>query len=414
MEPLASYLRPKSIKDIVGQKQLLDKNGVIQRMVQAKFTSNLIFYGPPGVGKTSFANALANDLGKKVYNFNAGIDKKEKLDKILKESSVEDPAIIVIDEVHRMNQQKQDILLEYMEKGQVIVYFTTTENPYFVINPAIRSRSTILELNPISTDDIFDFLKEKIKNKEISLDIEDEPLMLLAEMSSGDLRVAINKIELLTKLYQNTKIDISIIKKIFDNRGNQMGSKYGDTFHDLKSALQKSIRGSDVDASLYYFARLLELGEYEALMRRMIVMSYEDIGLANPAVPQHVVTATQAFRQLGMPEGLLPLGLAICEMALSEKSNSSALASWAAQADVKKGKVYDMPSYLKDAHYASASKLNRGVGYKYPHDYPNAYVKQQYLPDQLKDRKYYNPKTTSAYERKVNALYEQFKNPVKK
>jgi len=368
--PLANLLRPQTISEIVGQERLLQPDGLIRRMVDQQFTSNLIFYGPPGVGKTSFASALAHDLKREPFFFNAAIDKKEKLDKILN-TSTEQTKIIIIDEVHRMNQNKQDLLLEHMETGAVICYFTTTENPYFTINPAIRSRATILELIPISPEDIFNFFKKAMDEGKIKLQIQDEPLRALAQMSGGDLRVALNKAELLMRLYPDEPIDLTLIQRIFDSKANLSGSKSGDTIYDLKSALQKSVRGSDVDAALYWFARMLEGGDYEALLRRMTIMAYEDIGMANPAVPVHVFTACEAFRQVGMPEGIIPLGLAIVEMSLSEKSNSAYMATLAAQKAVKDGMIFDIPVYLKDAHYASAKKMQRGVGYKYPHNYEN-------------------------------------------
>jgi len=248
--PLANLLRPQTISEIVGQERLLQPDGLIKRMVDQQFTSNLIFYGPPGVGKTSFASALAHDLHREPFFFNAAIDKKEKLDKILN-TLTEQTKIIIIDEVHRMNQNKQDLLLEHMETGAVICYFTTTENPYFTINPAIRSRATILELTPISSEDIFNFFKKQMASGRIKLQIQDEPLRALAQMSGGDLRVALNKAELLMRLYVDEPIDLNLIQRIFDSKANLSGSKAGDTIYDLKSALQKSVRGSDVDAALY-------------------------------------------------------------------------------------------------------------------------------------------------------------------
>jgi len=409
MKPLASLLRPQTIDDIVGQENLLQSQGLVRKMVEKKFVSNLIFYGPPGVGKTSFATALAKDLAYDVVYFNASIDKKDKIDKILAKTD-DQKQILVIDEVHRMNQNKQDLLLEHMENGNIVCFFTTTENPYFTINPAIRSRSTILELKRISEDDIFNYLKGKIVKKEIDLfGISDEPLRLLAEMSAGDLRVAINKIELLMNLYADEKIDINLIKRIFDSKANIQGSKSGDIHHDLKSALQKSIRGSDVDAALYWFARMVEAGDFEALMRRMSIIAYEDIGLANPAIPGRVFLACETFRQVGFPEGIIPLGLAIVEMTLSEKSNSAYSATLSAIKAVETGKNFDVPDHLKDSSYKSAKKLKRGIGYKYPHDYPNSYVEQQYLPDEIKDIKFYQPKITSIYEKKVYQIFESFK-----
>ncbi|KAF5295738.1 hypothetical protein FQA39_LY12911 [Lamprigera yunnana] len=320
--------------------------------------------------KTSFASALANDLGIEHGFFNASYDKKETLTKLIEKAITSDRFIIIIDEIHRLNKDKQDILLEYMEKGNIYLFATTTENPFFVINPAIRSRGQIIELKPITKDDMVIFIKNLINSKKISIEINDDALDYLCYASTGDVRSLINNIELFETLYQGQKVTLELISELIPYAKNPSGA-YGDDFHDLKSALQKSIRGSDVDAALYYFARLAEIGDFETLMRRMTIMAYEDIGLANPMVPLRVSAACDAFRQIGMPEGIIPLGLAIVEMALSEKSNSAYLATQQAIKDVRNGLVHNVPDYLKDSHYASAKKLNRGIGYKYAHDYEN-------------------------------------------
>ncbi|QHX35783.1 recombination factor protein RarA [Spiroplasma sp. TIUS-1] len=408
MKPLAYLLRPESIKDIIGQKHLLNKDGLISRMIENKFCTSLIFYGPSGTGKTTFAIALAKDLGIKYDMFNASYDKKEKLNKIIDRAINEENFILIIDEIHRMNKDKQDILLEYIEKGNVKLFATTTENPYFVINPAIRSRANIIELKRIDSSDMFSYIKKLIKDNVIDLKIEDIALEHLCEISSGDVRSLINSLELFLKLYPSQEIKAEDVIKIVPNAKNPSGA-YGDDFHDLKSALQKSIRGSDVDAALYYFARLYEIGDYETLMRRMVIMAYEDIGMANPSIPPRVLQATNAFRQIGFPEGIIPLGLAIVDMALSEKSNSAYLATTDAVKDVQEGLIYDVPDHLKDAHYKSATKLGRGIGYKYAHNYKNDWVEQQYLPNEIKDKKYYKNKPHSAYEKRVYDLYLKMK-----
>lgn len=407
-EPLAFMLRPQSIVDIVGQPQVLGQAGLIKRMVKYQFPTSLIFYGPPGTGKTSFAIALARDLNLPYATFNATLDKKEKLSKIIEASQKAGQFVVIIDEIHRMNKDKQDLLLEHLENGKLTVFFTTTENPFFVINPAIRSRAHIVRVEPIRQIEMFDHLKKLINQGRIKLNITDEALHYLTKLAAGDLRNAINNLELLINLYPRKKIDLAFVSEVIP-LAQIKGAHYGDDIADLKSALQKSVRGSDVDAALYYFGRIAVMGDFESLMRRMVVMAYEDIGLANPDVPMHVVTATEAFRQLGTPEGLIPLGLAIVEMALSEKSNSAYLATQAAVKDLESGHSYQIPAHLRDTHYKSAKKLGHGQGYKYPHDYPNDWVAQDYLPKELKAVKYYHPKIHNAYEREVWRLYQQMK-----
>ncbi|AUF83624.1 replication-associated recombination protein A [Mesoplasma syrphidae] len=407
-QPLAFLLRPKSVNDIIGQTHILGPNDMIIKMIEKKFCTSLIFYGPSGTGKTTFAVALAEDLNIAYDTFNATYDKKERLTKIVNRAIDEPNFILIIDEIHRMNKDKQDILLEYMEKGNIKLFATTTENPFFVINPAIRSRANIIELKRVEAGEMFKYVKKLIANKTIKLSINDEALNYLCNLASGDVRTLINSLEIFVKLYSEQNIDINLVLKAVPNAKNPSGA-YGDDIHDLKSAFQKSVRGSDVDAALYYFARLYEIGDYETLMRRMLIIAYEDIGMANPTLPPRILMATNAFRQLGFPEGIIPLGLAVIEMALSEKSNSAYLAVKQAHSDIQNGLVYDMPDYLKDAHYKSAKKLNRGIGYKYAHDYPNDWVDQQYLPNEIKDIKYYKNKSHSSYEKKVYELYLKMK-----
>ncbi|ASZ09174.1 replication-associated recombination protein A [Mesoplasma chauliocola] len=406
--PLAYLLRPQSTSEIIGQKHLLKEEGLIKRMIGNNFCRSLIFYGPSGVGKTSFAMALANDLNIEYDIFNASFDKKENLTKIIDKAINKERFILVIDEIHRLNRDKQDILLSFMEKGNVYLFATTTENPFFTINPAIRSRATILELKRVNHDDAFEFINKLISDKKVKLNIKTEALKYLCELNSGDIRSLLNNVELFNSLYKDEEVTIDLISTVISQGKNPSGST-GDDFHDLKSALQKSVRGSDVDAALHYFSRLLSIGDYETLMRRMVIMAYEDIGLANPTLPPRVMQACEAFRQIGMPEGIIPLGLVIIEMALSQKSNSALMAANKAFEDVKNGMAYDVPSHLKDNHYKSAIKLNRGVNYLYPHVEEKGWIAQQYLPDEIKNIKYFKPKTNSSYERKLWTLYEEMK-----
>ncbi|AVN63785.1 AAA family ATPase [Mesoplasma florum] len=406
--PLAYLLRPKTTSEIIGQENLLKEDGLIRKMISNNFCRSLIFYGPSGVGKTSFAIALANDLNIEYDLFNASYDKKENLTKIIDKAINKERFILIIDEIHRLNRDKQDILLNFMESGNVYLFATTTENPFFTINPAIRSRATILELKRVSHDESFAFVNKLIKDKKVDINIKPESLKYLCELNSGDIRSLLNNIELFHNLYIGEEITIDLISSIISQGKNPSGAT-GDDFHDLKSALQKSVRGSDVDASLHYFSRLLSIGDYETLMRRMVIMAYEDIGLANPSLPPRVMQACDAFRQIGMPEGIIPLGLVIIEMALSQKSNSALMASGKAFEDVKNGMAYEVPPHLKDNHYKSAVKLNRGVNYLYPHVEEKGWVAQQYLPNEIKNIKYFKPKTNSAYERKLWSLYEGMK-----
>ncbi|MFB0638260.1 replication-associated recombination protein A [Candidatus Phytoplasma solani] len=412
-EPLAFTLRPTTINQIIGQNHLInDQNGIISKMIKNNFVSSLIFYGEPGTGKSSMAQALANDLKLEYIIFNAEIDKKTKLEKIIESASLNSNLILIVEEIHRMNKDRQDILLQYLENGHLIMFACTTENPYFVINPAIRSRANIIKLERITALQMATGLQKIIINKKLPLTIKTEALMLICQLSSGDLRIAINTLELCLKLYPEKEINNTIVNNFFPF-ANLVNFKDADEHHNLKSALQKSIRGSDVDAALHYFVRLLLSGDHEALLRRMLITAYEDVGLANPAVILHVKTAIDAFRQIGLPEGRIPLGLAIVEMCLSEKSNSAYLATNQAYKDVLNGKVPPIPSHLHDTSYASAKKLNNGVGYRYPHHFENDYVKQQYLPKELQGSIYYRPKLHNEYEKRINELYKRFKQNTK-
>ncbi|KAF5298097.1 hypothetical protein FQR65_LT19618 [Abscondita terminalis] len=373
-------------------------------MIEKNYITNIIFYGVPGIGKTSLAQAICYDLGYDFVVFNASNDNKEKL-KSFVEKNEEKKMILIIDEIHRMTKNIQDFLLEYIEKNTFIIFATTTENPFFVVNPAIRSRCQILELNEISNNEMVIGLKNVFKQNQIFLNIDDDAFKYVCQLSSGDLRVAINYFEILLNLYNDNKIDLNIISKVIQ-KAHLRGYKDGDDHFDILSAFHKSLRGSDVDASLHYFARLLESNDMEGLFRRMIMVAYEDIGLANPMIAVRVKTAIDNFRQVGMPEGRLILGMAVIEMALSEKSNSVISSVDTAIQDIHKGKSFNIPSHLKDNHYSSAHKLNRGVNYKYPHDYQNHFIEQQYLPDSLLSTKYFEF-NNSTYEKKIQKIQYQ-------
>lgn len=406
LEPLATILRPKTLTDIIGQTHLVNsKNGVIFKIIAKKFLPSMILYGLPGTGKTSLAQVIAQDLKIPFTIFNAATDKKQDLEKIIILAKKEKNYLLIIEEIHRMNRDRQDLLLQYLEQGIFILIACTSENPYFVVNPALRSRCLMIELKPINDQEMFDGLKKVIaENKIFKVKITDEALKMICRLASGDLRVAINILELTNNLYPEVEITVKLITNLVP-QANLWNFKEGNEHHDLKSALQKSIRGSDVDAAIYYLARLLATGDYEALLRRLLITAYEDIALANPAICLRVQGAINAFRQIGMPEGIIPLGLVVVEMTLSEKSNTTNEAIQKAYHDVLQGKIYPIPEYLR-----SGVEFNKKKTYKYPPNFKNSYVKQQYLPNELKQVKYYIPKVESTYERKINQLYKQFTN----
>ncbi|WP_027123769.1 replication-associated recombination protein A [Mycoplasmoides pirum] len=395
---LANKMRPKTIKNVFGQDHLLNSNGILTRMVKAKKPFSLIFYGKPGIGKSTLAISLANDLKVPYQIFNAANDNKEKLNNILSIAKISKSYIIILEEIHQLNRDKQDILLSALEQGQIFMFATTTENPFFVINPAIRSRCQILQLKPLTNDQVFEGLKKLINDLKIK-NIDSEILKNISYKVQGDLRAALNIIDVIVNLYSDKKID----KKILDNITNESyitNSHYDDEFHNLKSALHKSIRGSDVDASLHYLARLILSHDLVSISRRLIMVAYEDIGLANPNLCMRTYLGLQAAKEVGFPEASTILGNLVIELALSPKSNSAYLAINDALTDASSGNSYEIPKHLWDSHYASSYKL--GVkGYKYPHDYKNAWVEQQYLPNEIIDKQYYFPTEHSINEKKL-------------
>lgn len=403
-KPLANTIRPKSINEIAGQKHLLSDNSLITKMIKNKKIYSLIFYGPPGIGKTTMALAICNDLKIPYAIFECGIDSKQKLLQLIDLAKHSDDYVIICEEIHRLNKDKQDILLPYIEKGIVNIFCTTTENPYFVVNPAIRSRCQILEFKPLQSSDMFIYLKKLISSGKINLDISDELLKKLTNHTNGDFRSTINLIDLLVNLYQDTKITNEILSQVIQNKFI-IASHYGDAHYDLLSAFHKSLRGSDPDAAIYYLAQLLVQGDFKSLDRRLIACVYEDVGLANPQLCNRVVNGVQAAEIVGFPENKQIYANLVIEICLSPKSNSAICAITEALKDVESGKIYSIPNYIKDAHYKSAAKLNH-KGYKYPHDY-GGYVKQQYLPNELKNKKYYK-QLTNGVEEKLNSWLKLF------
>ena len=399
-QPLAYTLRPKSIKDCIGQQHLIGTNCLLTKMVKKKQPINLIFYGYPGTGKTTLATALCLDMNLPHQTFNAAIDKKENLTKIIQLAKLStSPYVVIVEEIHRLNKDKQDILLPYLENGSIIMFACTTENPYFTINPAIRSRCLIAHLNLITPNELFTWLKSKINLGILPNNITNNIVKEIAYYCNGDVRSALNIIDIINQFYSNEKIDNKILQHILLSP-TILASSYGDEYYDMLSAFHKSMRGSDVNASIYYLARLLTTSDLISITRRMIACAYEDIGLANPSLCSRVVIAAQAVDRLGIPECNQILADLVIEMCLSPKSNSGYLAINAAINDLNSGKYYEIPNHLKDNNYASHEKLGN-IGYIYPHDYPNHWVEQEYLPKQLKDKKYYIA-ANNENERKIN------------
>lgn len=396
-EPLANKLKPKKIDEIIGQEHLVKKDKIIYNMVKNKKIFSMILYGKPGIGKTSIAYAIAGELNEKIRYLNATVNNKKDFDIVVEEAKMYNGLILIMDEIHRLNKDKQDLLLPYLENGLITIIGMTTSNPYHSINPAIRSRCQIFELKPLSNDDIKKGIKRAIESNILeNINIDEKTIDYIVKLSNGDLRYAYNLLEVAFYTSSNKNITIDNIKQI-NNKPAYIDDKNGDSHYDLLSAFQKSIRGSDVNASIYYLARLIHAGDFDSIYRRLSVICYEDIGLANPSMGPKVYAAIQACERLGMPELIIPLANVVIELALSPKSNSAYLAINNALNDIENGNAKNMPKHINSSAF----------GYKYPHDYKNGYVKQQYLPDELTNRKYYIPKTTSKYESLLKDAYKK-------
>lgn len=398
-KPLALKLAPKSLKDIYGQSHLIGNNKIISNMVNNKKIFSMILYGKPGIGKTSIANAIVNELGFRYRFLNATINNKKDLDIVIEEAKMYDGIILIMDEIHRLNKDKQDILLPQLESGLITLIGLTTSNPYHSINPAIRSRCQLFELKDLELKDIVKALNMAVKSQYLEgIKIDENTINYIASLSGNDLRFAYNLLEVAYSTSNNKIIDIDQIKKI-NNKPVFIHDKNEDGYYDVLSAFQKSIRGSDVDASLHYLARLIAAGDLDSIYRRMSVIAYEDIGLANPSIGPKVIAAIQAAELVGLPEARIPLGTIVTEMALSPKSNTAHIALDRALEDVETGRAGAVPSHIK----------TNSNDYKYPHDYPNAYVVQQYLPDNLKNKKYYIPKD-KGYEQNIKYVYDKLES----
>lgn len=390
IKPLALKLAPTTLSEVIGQKHLLGDNKILSNLVKNKKIFSMILYGKPGIGKTSIANAIVKDLGVHARMLNATSNNKHDFDIVVEEAKMyEDGLILIMDEIHRLNKDKQDLLLPNLESGLITLIGMTTSNPYHSINPAIRSRCQLFELVELTQDDILIGLKRAIKHPDLEgIVIDEDSLSYIANLASSDLRYAYNLLEIAYYSSDTKKITIEHLKSI-NNKPAFFHDKNADGYYDVLSAFQKSIRGSDVDASLHYLARLIVAGDLDSIYRRMSVIAYEDIGLANPTIGPKVMAAISASELVGLPEARIPLAEVIIEMALSPKSNTAEKAIDLALEDVETGRSGPIPDYL------------RGGGtpvYKYPHDYKGSFVPQQYLPDNLKKKKYYKGKNESKYE----------------
>lgn len=396
MDLLQNQLRPNKLKDVIGQNHLIGDGKILTNLVKNKKIFNMIFYGKSGTGKTTIAHALINELKKDYRILNATINNKRDFDIVFEEAKMYGNIILVIDEIHRMNKDKQDLLLSYLENGLITLIGLTSANPYHSVNPAIRSRCQILEIKPIENEDIETAIK-KIKTVYKDLQLDKKTIAYIVSLSNGDLRYAYNLVEFCYYSY-GPEFNEEKIREINTNPNLSIDKNDSD-YYDTISAFQKSVRGSDVDASVHYLAKLIERGDYDIIYRRMLAMCYEDIGLANPSMGPKVIAAIEAAERLGFPELVLPLSNAVIDMALSPKSNSAYIAINAALNRIREGKTGNVPNNIS----------NHPDNYLYPHDYPPYYyIKQQYLPTKNKTDIYYKPKINK-YEIEMKKFNEKKK-----
>ena len=398
MRPLADILRPNKLEDVVGQKHLIARGKILFNLIKHGKIFSMILYGPCGTGKTTLAYTIVNELDLKYEFLNAVINSKKDLDEVIDKARVSGGIVLIMDEIHRLNKDKQDLLLPYLENGLITLIGLTTANPYHSINPAIRSRCQLFEVKMLSEDDIKEALNKAVEYLD-KIDISDDAISYIARLSGGDLRYAYNLLEVVYYASDDFKIDLDDVKKI-NNKPSLYIDKNDDGYYDVISALQKSIRGSDVNAALHYLARLIVAEDLDIIFRRLSVIAYEDIGLANPAIGPRLEAAIKAAERVGLPEARIPLGEIVIDMTLSPKSNSAHVALDNAISDVRMGHVGKVPDHIK----------TNSKDYKYPHNYKGSYVKQQYLPDELVGRKYYIPKTTSKYEANLKNIYDKINN----
>ena len=425
--PLAKRLRPTTLDEVVGQKHIIGKDKLLYRAIEADKLSSIIFYGPPGTGKTTLAMVIANTTSSVFTSLNATTAGKKDMEQVVKEAKdnygmYQKKTILFVDEIHRFNKAQQDYLLPFVEDGTIILIGATTENPYFEVNGALISRSHIFRLEPLEKDDIKELIKKAVYDVEKGMgayhaQIDEEALEFLADMSEGDARSALNAIELgilTTRPSEDEKIHITlaIAEECIQRRAVRY-DKDGDNHYDTISAFIKSMRGSDPDAVVYYLAKMLQAGESVTFIaRRIMICASEDVGIADPQAIQVAVACAQAVERVGMPEAQIILANAAIYVAGAPKSNAVTNAIFGAIDTVRNQKTGAVPPHLRDAHYKGSKELGH-VGYQYPHDYPGHFVKQQYLPDEIKDSRFYHP-TKNGYEGHVrehlNHLYGDYEN----
>lgn len=404
-KPLAYRLRPESLDDIIGQQHLVGEKGIIRKCLEKGTIFSSIFFGPPGIGKTTLAEVIAKELHRPCRRFNAVTGNKKDLDAIFVEADLSGQLILICDEVHRLNKDKQDLLLPHVEKGNIILIGCTTANPYHSINPAIRSRCHLFELKALSRDDVKQALLKAISNKDglnDSCTISDDALRLIAEVANGDIRFALNVLELSSFICQNNKIEVEDVKEQC-KVANQRTFASEDGHYDLLSALQKSIRGSDVNGALYYLALLAQSNDEASISRRLVVIAYEDIGLANPQLVARTLDACKAAEAVGFPEAIIPYGVQIIDLCLAPKSRTGVDAVHRAQALVNT-KAYDMPKYLR------LTPVGLQDDEKYSYDRYDCFHKIQYLPDEIKNVEFINDFNVNRYEQQLKQVYEQLKS----
>ena len=419
--PLASRMRPTTLDEVVGQQHIVGKDKLLYRAIKADKLSSIIFYGPPGTGKTTLAKVIAHTTSAEFMQINATSAGKKDMEEVVEQAKAnqgmyQKKTILFIDEIHRFNKGQQDYLLPFVEDGTIILIGATTENPYFEVNGALLSRSVIFELKKLSADDIKTLIKRALTDKEKGMgaydaQIDDDALDFLADVSNGDARAALTAIELGVLTTDRAEdgiihITIDVASECIQKRVISYDKK-GDNHYDTISAFIKSMRGSDPDAAVYYLARLLYAGEdVKFIARRIMILASEDIGNADPMAMVLASSAAAAVERVGMPEAQIILSQAVTYMACAPKSNAAYNAISEAMRVVKETKTPPVPAHLQDAHYGAAEKLGHGVGYKYAHDYPNHYVKQQYLPDGLTDQVFYRP-SDIGYEAKIQEYFKK-------
>lgn len=426
--PLAARLRPQTLDEVVGQQHIIGKDTLLYRAISADKISSIIFYGPPGTGKTTLAKVIAGTTKSEFTQINATAAGKKDMETVVEKAKDDlgmfgKRTILFIDEIHRFNKGQQDYLLPFVEDGTIILIGATTENPYFEVNSALISRSIIFELKPLDAEDIKVLIMRAIEDKDRGMGayeavIEEDALQFLADLSDGDARKALNAVELgvlTTNRSDDGKIHLTLeVAKECIQKRNMRYDKTGDNHYDVISAFIKSMRGSDPDAAVYYLARMLESGEdIKFIARRIMICASEDVGMADPNALTVAVSASLAIERVGMPEAQIILSEAAVYVATAPKSNASCEAVFGARAEVQKSGNLPVPPHLQDSHYKGAKQLNRGIGYKYAHDYPKHYVEQQYLPYELTGKEFFKP-GGNGYEVKIREHMRWLKENLKK